>query len=59
MKIKKKRQVKTIEDHGKQLAGSNGIAKKDFNIGRDSVPLEEQKKYLINLLKKNLRNFRI
>ena len=53
------KQIKTIEDHGKQLVESNEIAKKDFNIDRDSVPLEEPKKYLMNLLKKNLGNFRI
>ena len=40
------------------MVESNEIAKKDFNIERDSVPLEEQKKYLINLLKRKLVNFR-
>ena len=59
------KQTKTIEDqgekhikatgeHGKQLVESNEIVKKDFNIDRDSTPLEEQKKNLMNLLKKNL-----
>ena len=34
------------------------LLKKDFNIDKDSVALEEQKKYLLNLLKKNLMNFK-
>ena len=46
------KQTKTIEDHGKQLAESNELTKNDFNIDRDSMPLNEQKKYLMNLLKK-------
>ena len=54
MKIKKKNQIKAIDDHGKQLAESNELIKMAFNIGRDSKKLEEQKKYLINLLKKDL-----
>ena len=49
MKIKKKNQIKAIDDHGKQLAESNELIKMAFNIGRDSKKLEEQKKYLINL----------
>ena len=48
----------TIEDDEKQLVESNEIVKKDFNIDIDSVSLEEQKKYLMNLLKKNLMNFK-
>ena len=43
---------------------SNGLIKKYFNIDRDSIPHQEQKKtkkkkHLINLLKKGLLNFRI
>ena len=48
----------TIEDDEKQLVESNEIVKKDFNIDIYSVSLEEQKKYLMNLLKKNLMNFK-
>ena len=59
MKDQGKKQIKTIEDHEKLLAESNELIKKDFNIGRDSIPLNEQKKYLIDLSKKNLMNFRI
>ena len=35
--------IKAIEDHGKQLFESNDLIKKDFNIGRDSIPPQEQK----------------
>ena len=54
-----KKQIKAIQDHGKQLVESNELIKKDFNIDRDIIPHEEQKKYLMNLLKKDLLNFRI
>ena len=36
----------------------NEIVKKDFNIDRDSIQIQEQKK-LMNLFKKNHMNFRI
>ena len=45
-----------IEDRGKQLAESNKLIKKDLNIDRGSIPLDEQKIYLINVLQKNLMN---
>ena len=45
-----KKQIKTIKDHGNKLVESNKIIKKDFNINKDSIPHEEQKKYLMNLL---------
>ena len=54
-----KNQIKAIKDHGKQLAESNELIKKYFNMDRNSIPLDKQKKYSINLLKKNLMNFRI
>ena len=41
-----KKQIKAINDHGEQLVEYNKLVKKDFNIGRDSIPLEEQKWYL-------------
>ena len=53
-----KKQIKATEDHGKQLVESNENVKKDFNIDKDSAPLVEQKKYLMNLLKTNLVSFR-
>ena len=54
-----KNQIKAIEDHGKQLSESYKVIKKGFNIDRDSISLDEQKRYLIKLLKKNLMNLRI
>ena len=52
--------LKAIEDHGKQMVESNELIKEDFNINRDSISLEEQKKkYLMNLLKKGFLNFGI
>ena len=44
-----KNQLKAIEDHGKQLVESNELINKDFNINRDSMPFDEQKKYLMDL----------
>ena len=38
-------QIKAIDGHGKQLVESNEIVKKDFNIDRESVQLEEQKNF--------------
>ena len=37
----KKKQIKAIEDHGKQLVESNVVVKNDFKIHRDRIPLEE------------------
>ena len=54
-----KQQIKAIGDHGKQLVESNELIKKDFNIDRDSIPLEKQKKYLMNFWKEGLLNLRI
>ena len=48
-----------MKDHGKQLVESIEIIKKDFDINRDSMPLEEKKKNLINFLKKDLLNLEI
>ena len=42
-----------------KMTESNVLIKKDFFIDRDSIPSDEQKKYLIELLKKNIMNFRI
>ena len=36
------------------MVESNELIKKDFNIDRDNIPLEEQKKNLMNLLEKGL-----
>ena len=39
-----KKQIKEIEDHEKQLVKSNELIKKDFNINRNNITFEEQKK---------------
>ena len=54
-----KKQIKVMEDNGKQLVKSDEPIKKDFNIGRESLRLEEQKQYLMNLLKKCLLNLKV
>ena len=55
-----KKQIKTIEGHGKQLAESNDfIQKKDINIDRDSIPPDKQKKYLMNMLIKDILRLQI
>ena len=53
-----KKQIKATEGHGKQFVESNELIKKDCNIDKGSIPLEEQKKnYWMNVLKKGLLNF--
>ena len=37
------KQIKVIENREKQLVESDKIVKKDFNVDRESGPLEEQK----------------
>ena len=53
-----KKQIKSIEDHGKQLVEFNELIEKDFNISRDGTPQEElKKKYLINLFRERSSEF--
>ena len=52
-----KKQIKAIGDHGKQMVESNTLVKENFNIDRDSIPLEEKKKLMNLLLKKGLLTF--
>ena len=48
----RKKQIKAIEEHGKQLVKSNAIISgNDFNIDRDNVSLEKQKEIFHELLK--------
>ena len=55
-----KKQIESLKEHEKKTVESNELVKKDFKIDRDSTPLDGQKKKdLINLLKKNLMDFRI
>ena len=45
-----KKQIKAVEVHLKQLVESSKVIKKNFNINRDSTPLEEQKKIFNELI---------
>ena len=54
-----KKQRKAFEDHVKHLVQSNDLITKDFNISRDRIWLEEERKYSMNLLKKGLLIFAI
>ena len=45
-----KKQIKAIEDHGKQLVESNELIKKDFNVDRGCIPLEQQTKIFNELV---------
>ena len=49
--------IKDQKDHGRQLVTSNELINKDFNINRDSIQHEEQKKYLMKFLEKGLLSF--
>ena len=42
--------MKVTEDHVKELAGSNELIKKDFNIDRDSIPFDRQKEIFNKLV---------
>ena len=44
------KQIKVIGDHGKQLAESNELIQKYFNIDRDSIPFDEQRKIFNELV---------
>ena len=52
------KQIKGIENHGKQLAESNELIKKDFNIDRDSIPLEKQRKIFNELVEEKSSEFK-
>ena len=38
------KQIKALEEHGKQLIESNEFVKNNFNIYKDVISLEKQKK---------------
>ena len=42
IKEQRKKQIKSLEKHGKQLVQSNELIKKDFNIDKDGIPLGKQ-----------------
>ena len=54
-----KNQIKAVEDHGIEMVLSNELFKKDFNVGRDSIIIVEQQKYLKNFLPKDFQNLEI
>ena len=39
-----KKIIKALAEHGKQLVEPNDLVKKEFNIDRDSIPFDEQRK---------------
>ena len=53
-----KKQIRAIEDHGKQLVESNELIKKDFNIDRDSIPLDKQRKIFNELIEERSFGFK-
>ena len=61
IKDQEEKQTKAVRKNGKQLVESNELIKKDFNIDKDSVPLEEQKEMfneLVNERSSEFVNFR-
>ena len=51
-----KKQIKALDEHGKQLAESNELVKKDFNIHGDSIPLDDQGKVFNELIETFTKN---
>ena len=56
IEYQEEKQIEVLEEQRKQLVESNELIKNDFSINKDNIPLEEQKKYLMNLLMKDLLN---
>ena len=56
IEYQEEKQIEVLEEQRKQLVESNELIKNDFSINKDNIPLEEQKKYLMNLLMKYLLN---
>ena len=53
-----KNQIKALDEHGKQLAESNELVKKDFNIHGDSIPLDDQGKVFNELIEERSSKFK-
>ena len=51
------KQIKATEGHGKQLVESNELIKKNFNINKDSIPLEEQRNTFNELVEERSSEF--
>ena len=56
--IKRIKEIKAIENHGKQIIKSDEYIKKDLNIDRDSIPLQEQKKIFNELTEERSFKFK-
>ena len=56
--IKRIKEIKAIENHGKQIIKSDEHIKKDLNIDRDSIPLQEQNKIFNELTEERSFKFK-
>ena len=52
------KQIKALEEHGKQLVEFNELVKKDFNIDGGSIPFSEQRKIFDKLVKGRSSEFK-
>ena len=52
-----KKQMKPMENHGKQLFQLNKFIKNDFNIKRETIPLKQQKKIFNKFVEESLSHF--
>ena len=52
-----KKQIKALEEHRKQLFESNELIKKGFNINRDRIPLEKEKKIFNEIVEEKFYEF--
>ena len=56
--IKGIKEIKAIENHGKQIIKSDEHIKKDLNMDRDSITLQEQNKIFNELVEERSFKFR-
>ena len=53
-----KKQTKALKEQVKQFVESNELVKKDFNINRDSIPFDEQRKIFNELIEERYSEFK-
>ena len=53
-----KKQIKALEEHGKQLVEPNELVKKDFSTDRDSIPFDKQRKIFNELVEEGSSEFK-
>ena len=53
-----KKQTKALKEQVKQFVESNELVKKDFNINRDSIPFDEQRKIFNELTEERSSEFK-